>query len=408
MLSKNIALHSVLSTQSSVLFPWRFSLAQSKRKGGCGLIVLLVVLGGAALVYMYFRSTREERKLPPPSGGELQVHVLDVGQGDSILVISPEGKTVLVDAGEPGDGKIVLGAMKRLGVNQIDLFIATHAHADHIGAADEVIRATAVRRVLDSGVAPPHRASTDGTNSTANKATRTLMRRRDRNATLPTTKSYADFLESVEQRGAEFVRAEPGQTFDLGGGAVLTVLAPMQPFFTKDQLRSGGNEPNANSVVARLDYGHFSMVLTGDAEAQTEDRLISQGARLGGKVLKVGHHGSKYATSERFIQNVKPEVAVISDGASNRYGHPSQEVLDRLRAAGVRVYRTDLQGEISITTRGEGYEVRTAKEASGDLWAGREPQRDDSSRSGFISYGDFGPPPKQPTEGTAQRATGDK
>ena len=359
-----------------------------------------MVLGGAVLLYMLFRS-REERRVPPPSGGELQVHVLDVGQGDSILVISPEGKTVLVDAGEPGDGKIVLGAMKQHGVNQIDLFIATHAHADHIGAADEVVRATTVRRVLDSGVAPPQRASADGANNAANRAANTSMRRRDRNATLPTTKSYADFLEAVERGGAEFVRAEPGQTFDLGGGAVITVLAPIQPFFTKDQLRSGGNEPNANSVVARLDYGDFSMMLTGDAEAQTEDRLINQGARLQGKVLKVGHHGSKYATSERFIQSVKPEVAVISNGERNRYGHPSQEVLDRLRAAGVRLYRTDLQGEISIVTRGEGYEVKTAKQASSDLWAGREPQRDDSSRSGFISYGDFGPPPKS-KETTAQ------
>ena len=379
-------------------------MAQSNRKGGCGLVVLLVLLGGAALIYMYFRSRQERRFLPPPSGGELQVHFLDVGQGDSILVISPEGKTVLVDAGEPGDGKVVLSAMKRLGVNQIDLFIATHAHADHIGAADEVIRATTVRRVLDSGVAPPQRASTEA-NNTSDGATRASMRKRDRNATLPTTKSYADFLEAVERSGAEFVRAEPSQTFDLGGGAVLTVLAPVQPFFTKDQLRSGGNEPNANSVVARLDYGDFSMLLTGDAEAQTEDRLISQGARLQAKVLKVGHHGSRYATSERFIQNVKPEVAVISNGEFNRYGHPSQEVLDRLRAARVKVYRTDLQGEISITTRGDGYEVKTAKQASGDLWAGREPQRDDSSRSGFISYGDFGPPPKQPRERTAQSSS---
>lgn len=379
-------------------------MAQTRRKsGGCLLVVLLVILAVVGALYYYFFRT-EEAPLPTPSGGELQVYILDVGQGDSILIVSPEGKTVLVDAGESGDGKVILSAMKQHNVNEIDLLIATHAHADHIGAADEVLRAVTVRRVLDSGVQPPQRNANEVNETAARGAARTSMRRRDRNATLPTTKAYADFLAAAERRGAEFVQAEPGQTFDLGGGAVVTVLAPIQPFFTKDQLRSGGNEPNANSVVMRLDYGAFSMLLTGDAEAQTEDRLINQGARLQAKLLKVGHHGSKYATSERFIRNVKPEAAIISNGESNRYGHPSQEVLDRLRAAGVRVYRTDLQGEISITTRGrEEYEVKTAKQAASDLlWAGREPQRDDSSRSGFISYGDFGPPPKQTKERTAQ------
>ncbi len=340
-------------------------MAQSRRGCGCALAALLLVLIVAGIIIVPFLLRWWREKPPPPSGDELRVHVLNVGQADSVLIISPAGKTVLVDAGNPGGGRIVQAAMNRAGVNTIDLLIATHAHADHIGGADEVINNVTVRRVLDSGV--PN-----------------------------TTKNYADFLAAIGARGVEYTTAEPNQSFDIDGGARISVLAPIKPFFTASQLRSGGNEPNANSVVVRLDYGEFSMLLTGDAEAQTEDRMIASNANIAAKILKVGHHGSRYATSEDFLRRGRFETAIISNGADNRYGHPSQEVLDRLRAANVRVYRTDLQGEIIITSRGEGYQVKVEREATGDVFAGRTPQRDDSSRSGFVQYGDFGPPPRAP------------
>src|SRR4029077_19719615 len=140
------------------------------------------------------------------------------------------------------------------------------------------------------------------------------------------------------------------------------------------------NLPNANSIVIRLDYGDFSMLLTGDAEQQTEHRMLTKDVNLRPKVLKVSHHGSKYATAQDLVDRVKPEVAIISCGEWNRYGHPSQVVLDRLRAANAKLYRTDLQGEISITTRGkEGdYAIKTAKETTSDLWVGRQAQKDDA------------------------------
>ncbi|MCA1556898.1 MAG: MBL fold metallo-hydrolase, partial [Acidobacteria bacterium] len=251
----------------------------------------------------------------------------------------------------------------------IDLLIATHAHADHIGGADEVIKGTKVYKVLDSKV--PN-----------------------------TTKNYEDFLDAIEGRienpQDNFITAAPGQRFELGGNAFISVLAPVQPLFTKDQLRSGGNEPNANSVVTRLDYGEFSILLTGDAEAQTEERLMEQSARLAATVLKVGHHGSKYASSEDFLRQGKFKAAIISCGADNRYGHPSQGVLDRFKAAGVGIYRTDLQGEITIKTRGKkDYQITTEREAdAAAILTGRKAQKDDSAKSGFIQYGDFGPAPK--------------
>jgi beta-lactamase superfamily II metal-dependent hydrolase len=334
-------------------------------------VVLAAVVVVALVSYFKFYRPAPGPQLPPTSGDELSIHVLDVGQGDAILIRAPGGKTALVDASTPGSGKKILAAMQRYGVDHLDLLITTHAHADHIGGADEVIKATKVYKVLDSKV--PN-----------------------------TTKNYEDFLDAVEQKVENprdnFITAAPGQTFQLGdGGALLSVLAPIQPLFTKDQLRSGGNEPNANSVVTRLDYGGFSILLTGDAEAQTEQRMMEQGQRLEATVLKVGHHGSKYASSEDLLERGKFRYAVISCGADNRYGHPSQEVLDRLRAANVKIYRTDLQGEITIKTRGrEGDTAITTERqaASDELSAGRKAQRDDSAKSGFIQYGDFGPAPK--------------
>jgi competence protein ComEC len=328
----------------------------SQDRRGC--IVLAVIAGVlalavvVALVLGYFWWARKRQpQPPPPSGDELRVHMLDVGQGDAILIVAPGGKVVLVDAGVPGSGKVVSEAMKRYGLQQIDLMVATHAHADHIGGADEVIRATRVVNVLDSQVS---------------------------NA----TRNYEDFLKAIKERGVTYIGATPGQNFDMGGGAKLTVLAPIKPFFTKDQLRSGANEPNANSVVTRLDYGDFSMLLTGDAEAETEARVMKAGGNVKAKVLKVGHHGSRYASSEEFLRAGGFEAAIISDGADNRYGHPSQEALNRFKALGIQIYRTDLQGEITITTRGAGYQIQTARNATGDLWAGRTPQRSEPPQAG--------------------------
>ncbi|HKP47488.1 MAG TPA: hypothetical protein VJT50_12885, partial [Pyrinomonadaceae bacterium] len=202
---------------------------------------------------------------------------------------------------------------------------------------------------------------------------------------------------AITQSGASYEKAQAGNKYDIGGGARLTVLAPSEPLFTRDQTKTGGNLPNANSIVIRLDYGDFSMLLTGDAEEQTEHRMLSKEANVRATVLKVAHHGSRYATTQDFVDRVKPEVAIISCGEWNRYGHPAQAVLDRFRSRNTKLYRTDLQGEITITSRGKenDYVIKTSKEGSVDVWAGRPGQKDDSTRSGFIAYGDFGPPPKK-------------
>ena len=324
-------------------------MKRSTRGCGCAIAVLFVVLGASAFVFWKW-GLPWWRSRPPKPAGELQVHVLDVGpiEGDSILIISPAGKAALIDTGDTGKGKVVLDALKRYKVERLDYFIATEPHSDHIGGADEVLTAMKVGTVIDNGID----LSTPAPEAAANP----------------------------KGKGAK-AKATP---------------TPPPP---KKGAVTAGNEINANSIVLRLDYGDFSMLFMGDAEAQTEQRLLGKDVQLQATVLKVAHHGSKYATSEEFVKRVKLEAAIISDGAWNRYGHPAQVVLDRLKAANAKVYRTDLQGEITITTKGKldsahFYEIKPAKETKEDIWAGREAQKDDSSRSGFITYGDFGPPPK--------------
>ncbi len=366
-------------------------MAKSGR--GCVPIILLFVFVaacsfGAGFFYRWYY----KQVPPPPSGGELRVHVLDVGQGDSILIISPDGKAVLIDAGANDKGKVALEAMNAHGVKQLDILIVSNSQVDHVGGADEILRGIKVLKVVDTDIPPPASVVDETEPQKPQKPNNKPQ------PELPTVVSYRDFRNTVKETNTLYEKAEPNKVYDLGGGARLTLLAPTEPLFTKEQMRSGGHELNANSIVARLDYGDFSMLLTGEAELQTEQRFLSKSdLNLSAKVLKVAHHGSKYATTKEFIQKVLPESAIISTSEYNPYSHPSQSVLDRLRDAKVKVFRTDLQGEITITTTGKAkegaklYEIKPAKETKADIWKGREGTKDDSSRSGFVAYGDYEP-----------------
>ena len=383
-------------------------MKRSTRGCGCAIAVLVVLLaaGGGAFWKWGLPWLRAR---PPKPTGELQVHVLDVGpiEGDSILIISPTGKSVLIDAGDAGKGKVILDALKRYNIDKLDYFIATHPHPDHIGGADEVMNAIKVGTVIDNGVdlstpAPPA--------APVKKGSKPAPTPTPKKSKVKSVNSFFDeYKDALQKSGAQYEKAVAGKRYDLGGGAIVTVLAPNEPFFTKDQMKAGGNDTNGNSIVLRLDYGDFSMLFMGDAEEQSEARLLGKDLNLAAKVIKIAHHGSKYATSENFLKRVQPEAAIISDGEWNRYGHPAQSVLDRLKAMNAKVFRTDLQGEISLTTHGKLdsgklYDIKTAKEAKEDVWTGREGQKDDASRSGFIAYGDFGPPPKaKPTTTKTQR-----
>jgi competence protein ComEC len=285
----------------------------------------------------------------PAPGGNLRIYALDVGQGDGLLVISPQGKTVLIDAGPTEAGDEVVAALRSHGVKQIDLMIATHPHADHIGGMKKVFDTFRVKRLLDSG-------QTYG------------------------TATYEKLLAEVQQNKTAYVKAVRGQTIELDSGVKFDVLNPGANLLTDKEVGEGRSVQNANSVVLRLSYGAFAMLFTGDAEFETEAQMMEDGLPLNAQVLKIGHHGSRHATSGKFLEAVKPQFAIISNSADNDYGHPSQFTLDRLKKANIKTLRTDLSGEIEIFSDGKSFDARPGRKATlAQTWAGRQPVRNELS-----------------------------
>jgi competence protein ComEC len=251
-------------------------------------------------------------------GGTLQVEILDVGQGDSILVTSPAGKIVLIDGGT--GRRSVMRALNNRQISSIDLMVNTHAHADHIGGLDEVLEALPVKAYVDSGM--PH-----------------------------TTETYKKVLDVVESKGVPYKAVRAGQVFRLDDGIKIEVLAPEDPLLTGTR-----SDLNSNSVIMRIQHKKVCFLLMGDAELETEHRVLEQGLEPC-EVLKVAHHGSRYASSKKFLTAVQPEWAAISVGRNNRYKHPAPEAVRRLERAGATVLRTDLHGRILFESNGRKVEV---------------------------------------------------
>ncbi len=315
-------------------------------------VLLLIALCAFALSSCRPKVEEGHDKLSSDTGapsGSLRIYALDVGQGDSLLVISPQGKTVLIDAGPSDAGDEVVAALRKHGVKQVDLAVASHPHADHIGGMKKVMETFPVKRFLNSGQ-------------------------------VYTSATYERMLREIQENKINFVKAVRGQTIEVEPGVKLEVLNPGKKLIT--DIRSGGSIENANSVVLRLTFGEFAMLFTGDAEFETEADMMKEGAQLKAQVLKIGHHGSRHATSGKFLAAVNPQIAVISDGANNDYGHPSQATLDRLQRANIKTFRTDLSGELEIFSDGKTFNVRPARQATlAETWVGRESQRRNAERA---------------------------
>lgn len=252
--------------------------------------------------------------------GPLRVHVLDVGQGDAILIRSPDGHHALIDAGPPGSAWFLPEMLRSRGVASLDWVIATHADADHIGGMDAVLREFPVGKLLVGG-------------------------------SLATTQLFANLRDSVGELRQPVATVRRGARLPLGGEIVFEVLHPTEEFATGDLSR------NDSSIVVRTEFGGVSILLTGDAEAPAErDMVDSLGEGLQSTIFLAAHHGSRGSTTEEFLEAVEPELALISCGRNNRYGHPAPETLGRLAAAGVSVLRTDQDGTILVeVTRRGGY-----------------------------------------------------
>lgn len=254
-----------------------------------------------------------------PTGSTVRVDMLDVGQGDSILIRTP-AKSVLIDASE--DSADVKTKLRALGVQGLDLVVATHPHADHIGGMDDVVQAFPIKLYTDNGL--PH-----------------------------TTVTYSRLMADIESKSIPYRAATAGTVYNLDLGAKLEVLFP-----TGSPLSGTRSDLNANSVVTRLTYKNDCFLFVGDSEEPTEQALLSRGLTPC-NVLKVAHHGSEYSSTQPFLDAVRPSIAIISVGTGNTYGHPGANTLGRLSAMGAKIYRTDQMGTITLTTSGNGVSVTT-------------------------------------------------
>lgn len=303
----------------------RYAKRTRRRPAWVGVLALLVVAAAGILRYL---GVDWNTLLPAGAGapaasqtapeGTLQVYYFDVGQADSELICLPTGEHILIDAGTSSTQEELVRQLRSLGAETLDLVVATHPHADHIGGMAAVLEALTVEQI----VMPV--TSGDST---------------------PTTQTYETLLDAIEAEGLTVTPAQAGEEIWNGGGASLQVLAP--------NAQSYG-DLNDYSVVLRLAYGADSFLFTGDAEETSEEEMLSRGWTLNATVLKCGHHGSETSTSQPFLDAVRPQYAVISCGVDNDYGHPDQVTLDRLEAAGAEVFRTDLQGTIVASTEGSG------------------------------------------------------
>jgi competence protein ComEC len=250
---------------------------------------------------------------------KLHVSILDVGQGDAILIQTPNRQDILIDGG-PSPKAIDLELSKRLPFwdRTIDLVILTQPQADHVSGLIEVLHNYKVLQVYEPGI--------------------------DYEST-----TYQQWLSLIESRNIKYENARAGQQIDLGEGIKLDVLNPPSPF-----LQGTSDDVDNNGVALRLSWNEISFLFTADLGKEAEWHLIAQRANINSTVLKVGHHGSLTSTSEQFLAAVNPQIAVISVGADNRFGLPSSEVLDRLvgRIGNDRVYLTSTHGTIEIITDG--------------------------------------------------------
>lgn len=250
---------------------------------------------------------------------QLQVHYIDVGQADAILIRIPSEdgqKNMLIDAGAPlresSKDKITTDYLADLGVDTLHYMIITHPHFDHASAAAEVIEAVNVENLI----LPECEA---------------------------TQAFWVDMFEAMEAKNLEYIPSEVGDTYQIGD-ASFEILGPAD-------LSLGEDNPNNYSVVIRLDYGETSFLFTGDAEVESEEAMLNAqpSSKFKCDVLKVGHHGAANATSEALLAAAKPSLAIIQcDEDNNTYGHPTQLILDRLNEANIEILRTDLEGTIII------------------------------------------------------------
>ena len=250
-----------------------------------------------------------------------KIYYLNVGQADSIL-IQNEGQNMLIDAGNNADGENIVEFLQSLNISKIDFLVGTHPHEDHIGGLDDIINNFDIGTIYMPKVAT-------------------------------TTKTFEDVLDAIQAKSLFVTTPEIGKSFNMGSANF--------------QILSAGTDEedlNSCSIVLKLTFGNLAYLFTGDEETVNEEQMISSGYDLSADVLKVAHHGSNTSTSEEFLNKVSPDVAIIMVGRDNSYGHPHSEVLNRLESKNIKIYRTDTDGTILITSDGNKNNIQTLTDMS--------------------------------------------
>ena len=248
--------------------------------------------------------------LPDLARADLAVHFLDVGQGDSAIILC-DGEAMIIDGGPPGASQFIYSYIKNtLQLQMIDVMVSTHPHEDHVGGLAAVLNAVPVDLIISPTL-------------TWN------------------SKAFNSMLKYAEAQGTPIVKTIDGDSWYIGSALVTVVVCWQEAPLTND-----------TSIVLRIDYGESSFLFTGDAELMAEYIALESATPLKADVLKVSHHGSRSCSSLEFLAAVDPRYAVISCSQNNSYGHPHQEILDRLKFLGAELYRTDLNGTIICTSDG--------------------------------------------------------